>query len=174
MWCYNHINCHQDDMIISPTVIYVNCCTDVMIWSYWYDYMMWSWQLNIFNCILILTYYLIDIFRFKTQFMIWSYHSIWYDHCKMACVHAKDNNCQPIALRRATAAGKNDFLPCCPMPEGESIKSVIPESNSNFSQMATFYSALRKFGAGNESGQMRKCFGSVQEASLRRRRLRLS
>ena len=53
MWCYNHIKCDQDDMIISLTVIYVNCCTYVhsvisffsfikqsliiMMWSYQYD-----------------------------------------------------------------------------------------------------------------------------------------
>ena len=29
MWCYNHIKCDHDDMIISLTVIYVNCCTYV-------------------------------------------------------------------------------------------------------------------------------------------------
>ena len=48
-----------------------------MMWSKWYDDIIISIYLIYLNFILILTYYLIYIFIYKTHFMIWSYQ--WYD-----------------------------------------------------------------------------------------------
>ena len=51
-----------------------------MIWSYWYDYMMWSWQLNVI-CILILTYHLIDMIISQHRLLhICARTQIWHDH----------------------------------------------------------------------------------------------